>query len=605
MLTNQTIDPSRDPNQKPFILWRPFIASWQWLFPPTLAHQDRQSGIARWIAGGLIAIICVTLTVLAILYAKPIQDRYQDWRAEGLVDEARQLAENGQIVNAVMKAQEAYGMAPDNVKTLRINGEFFTMMKRNEAIYFLEKLEDQGAATSSDIQLKIRALMNTGQKKEAEFELEKLLKSEPLSESLMALSEELWGVRDQNSNLLPLLADYVEKNPNDLENRLRLATVQVNSSLPGATSDGIETLWELAERNDPIGIQAIDALAQLDSLPPDENEHLIERLQSHPDATGWHFVKALNKRITANPGRRTNIILEAIANAEGKSREDLVPIVRWLVEEKEYLQVLALVPLEEAKSYQPILENYLTALTMLGRNSELKEIVNDPKIEGVINRTVLSFYRAHLAFVTQEPEDVFRTELITAKNAAALENRGKMLLSIARYAENRGHNDIAEEAYRDAALNKLSERPGYEGLLRSTIANGNTEGLFRAAREAVRRWPDDQAYVERYLYACLLLGLDIELSIHHSLKLLKTQPNNHTGKLIAALGHWRIGDYSSASNYLQYMDLNKLTEGQRAVYAGIAEDAGFQEEARAIIGSIASNATMMPEERSMFDAIQR
>lgn len=603
MLTNQTIDPSRDPNKKPFLLWRPFIATWQWLFPPTLAHQDRQSSVARWVAGVLIAAVCITLTVLAILYAKPIQDSYQDWRATNLVKEARQLAENGQIVNAVMKAQEAYSMAPENVDALRVNGEFFTMMKRNEATYYLKKLEDQGAATVSDTQLKIRALLNTGQKKEAEFELEKLLKSEPLSESMMQLSEEIWGVRQQNSNLLPLLKEYVEKNPSDMANRLRLATVQINSSLPSETSEGLASLWDLAESDEPIGIQAIEALAQLDSLPPDQNDHLIERLQNHPDATGWHFVTALKKRIAANPNRRTDIILEAVAEAEGKSRENLVPIVRWLVEEKEYLQVLALVPLEEAKAYQPILENYLTALTMLGRNSDLKEIVNDPAIEGIINRTVLSFYRAHLAFVTNEPPEVFRTELITAKNAAATEHRGKMLLSIAKYAEDRGHTDIAEEAYRDAALNKLTERPGYEGLLRSTMANGNTEGLFRAAREAVRRWPDDQAYVERYLYSCLLIGQDIELAIFNAQKLLKLQPKNHTGKLVAALGYWRIGDIDTASTYLQYMDLNKLTEGQRAVYAGIAALAGFQSEARQIVGSIASNATMLPEERRMFDDV--
>ena len=420
---------------------------------------------------------------------------------------------------------------------------------------------------------------------------------------MMQLSEEIWGVRQQNSNLLPLLKEYVEKNPSDMANRLRLATVQINSSLPSETSEGLASLWDLAEIDEPIGIQAIEALAQLDSLPPDQNDHLIERLQNHPDATGWHFVTALKKRIAANPNRRTDIILEAVAEAEGKSRENLVPIVRWLVEEKEYLQVLALVPLEEAKAYQPILENYLTALTMLGRNSDLKEIVNDPAIEGIINRTVLSFYRAHLAFVTNEPPEVFRTELITAKNAAATEHRGKMLLSIAKYAEDRGHTDIAEEAYRDAALNKLTERPGYEGLLRSTMANGNTEGLFRAAREAVRRWPDDQAYVERYLYSCLLIGQDIELAIFNAQKLLKLQPKNHTGKLVAALGYWRIGDIDTASTYLQYMDLNKLTEGQRAVYAGIAALAGFQSEARQIVGSIASNATMLPEERRMFDDV--
>lgn len=605
MLTNQTIDPTKDANQKPFILWRPFVAVWHWMVPPTVAHRDRQSSTARWVAGSLIAVVCVGLATLAILYAKPIQDSWQRWRSDRMVEEARRLAEDGQVVNAVIKAQEAYSMAPDNPNALRINGEFFSLMKRNEAVYFLEKLEQGGGATASDRQIKIRALKNIGRDKEAAAELEALLREEPLSESLMKLSEEVWGVRQKNANMLPLIKSYVEKHPDDNANRLRLATVQINSALPGEISAGMRSLWELAERDDEIGLRAIDSLNQLDSLPPDETTRLIERLKAHPDAGGWHYVAALKRTIQANPSRRTAIISEAVESAKGKDREDLVPIVRWLVEEKQYLQVLSLVSLEEAKTYQPILENYLTALTMLGRMDEIEQIVNDPKVEGIINRTLLAFYRAHLAFVTKKPDQEFRTQLITAKNAAAAEGRGSMLLSIGSYAEQRGQTDIAAEAYHDAAMNRQSERPGYEGLLRCSLANGNTAALFEASREAVRRWPDDESYIENYLYSCLLIGHDMELALYNAKKLHARQPSNHPAKLLVALGYWRMHHFDQAAGYLQRMDLNELTEGQRAVYAGIAAAAGFEPEAAQIARSIAANATMLPEERRLFESIPR
>ncbi len=605
MLTNQTIDPTRDANQKPFILWRPFVAIWHWMVPPTVAHRDRQSKAARWVAGSLIAVLCIGLATLALLYAKPIQDSWQRWRSDKMVAEARRLAEDGQVVNAVMKAQEAYSMDPDNPSALRINGEFFSLMKRNEAVFFLEKLEEKGGATASDRQIKIRALKNIGRDKEASAELEALLTEEPMSESLMQLSEEVWGVRQKNANMLPLIKSYVEKHPDDDANRLRLAMVQISSTLPGETSEGMRTLWKLAERDDAIGLQAIDFLNQLESLPPDENGQLIERLKSHPDANGWHYVAALKRTIQANPTRRNSIISEAIESAKSKKREDLVPIVRWLVEEKQFLQVLSLVSLEEAKTYQPILENYLTALTMLNRMDEIEEIVNDPKIESIINRTLLAFYRAHLAFVTKKPDIEFRTQLITAKNAAAAEGRGSMLLSIGSYAEQRGQTDIAAEAYSGPALSRQTERPGFEGLLRCSLANGNTEGMFQASQEAVRRWPDDESYIEHYLYSCLLIGHDMELALYNAKKLNARQPSNHPAKLVVALGHWRLRDYDKAASYLQHMDLNELTEGQRAVYAGIAASAGYEPEAIEIAGSIAAKARMLPEERRFFDAIPR
>jgi tetratricopeptide (TPR) repeat protein len=605
VLTNQTIDPTKDPNQKPFFLWRPFVAVWHWLVPPTVAHQDRQSSLARWVAGGIAASVCITLTTLAIVYAKPIQDSWQKWRSDKMVEDARRLAQDGQVVNAVMKAQQAYQMSPDNPNALRLNGEFFSAMKRNEAVYFLEKLEAAGGATASDRQVKIRALMNIGRQKEASAELERLLKSTPPSESLMKLSEDVWGVRQRNSRMLPLIKGYVDKNPDDEANLMRMAVVQINSSLPGEVAEGIRILWDLADKDDKTGLQAIDYLNQLQSLPPDENARLIERLQEHPDATGWHYVAALKREIQSNPSRRTNIVSEAVESAKGKSREDLVPIVRWLVEEKQFLQVLSLVTLEEAKAYQPILENYLTALTMLGRVDQIEAIVEDPKIENIINRTLLAFYRAHLAYVTNQPEQDFRTKLITAKNAAAAEGRGQMLLSIGKYAEQRGQNDIAAEAYNDAALNRATERPGYEGLLRCRLANGNTPGLFDAAREAVRRWPDDESYMENYLYSCMLIGHDMELALYNARKLLSRQPSNHPAKLLVALGYWRLHNYRQASGYLQNMDLNELSEGQRAVYAGIAASAGFKKEAGEIARSIAAKATMLPEERVMFEAIPR
>jgi sensor histidine kinase regulating citrate/malate metabolism len=136
MLWNQKIDPSQDHTPKPFVLWRPFIAAWEWMVPPTVAHRDRQSPLARWIATFVIVSICTSLTVLGIVYARPIKNSIKNMRAERMVKEARRMAENGQMINAVMQAQEAYQKAPESIDAIRLNFEYFALMKRDTALYF-------------------------------------------------------------------------------------------------------------------------------------------------------------------------------------------------------------------------------------------------------------------------------------------------------------------------------------------------------------------------------------------------------------------------------------------------------------------------------------
>jgi len=600
VLTNQTIDPNQTGQPKPFILFRPFVAVWHFLVPPTQAHKDRQSATARWAARISIIVFCLALITLAFIYAKPIQDSYQDWQADKLVNESRRMAEDGQIVNAVFKAQDAYKIAPDNINAIRLNTEFMTAMKRPEALFFLDKLEEKGATELQDKQTRVKALLNLDRSKEAATLMEEVLSQSPSDPVTMKLAEDVWGKSQKNSILLKTLKNYAKEHPEDASHSLRLAKIQTDSGNPNEVSDGLRRAWEVALRDDPLGLQALEFLDSFESLPPDEATELIQRLRAHPKATGWHLVAALRRQLLLNPAQRVNLIQEAIELTRGKTREDLVPMIRWLVEQQQFLQVLALVSEEDAKGYQPLLENYLTALTMLKRFEDLERLVKDPKVEAILNQSVSAFYRAHLAFVMNKPADEIRSALMVAKNAADIERRGELCMKIGEYAEARGFSDIAEQAYKSAAQNPRTDRIGYQGLLRASEANGNTEGLLEAATAAVQRWPDDPIYVERFLYVNLLAGRQLELTLLEVQKLLEQRPEDQLRRLLTALAHWRLSDFKAATPLLQKMDISQLSAGQKAIFAAIARDSETNnsvQAARDVILSIDPQAKMLPEER--------
>ena len=608
MLTNQQIDPAQLGQTKPFILFRPFVAVWHLLVPPTQAHKDRQSPVARWIARIGILTVCLGLIIGAFFYAKPMQDSYQDWKAEGLVAEARQMAEDGQIVNAVFKAQEAYKIKPDNVQAIRINTEFLTAMKRPEALFFLDQLESAGATELKDKQTRVKALLNLNRNKEASDLLEQVLSEAPSDAHSMKLAEEVWGASQKEGVLLKTLKTYAEKHPEDAEHSLRLARIQTESSDPLEQSAGRRRAWEIAQKDDALGLKALEFLDSFEMLPPDEASHLIQRLRAHPKATGWHNVAALKRKLALNPSQKVELVQEAIDLAHGKSREDLVPMVRWLVEQQQFLQVLALVPEDEAKDYQPLLENYLTALTMLQRFEDLERLVNDPKVQSILNQSVAAFYRAHLAFVMRKPVEEVRTALILAKNAADTERRGELCIKIAEYAEARGFADIAEDAYKSAALNPRTDRIGYQGLIRASEANGNTAGLLEAATEANRRWPNDPVYQERYIYVNLLTGRELETSLLAAQQLLDQRPEDQQRRLMVALAHWRLGDIKTATPLLQNLDLRALSAGQKAALAVLARDSNANnaaDAARTVVSNIEAQARMLPEERGFLTKATR
>ncbi|HYF36251.1 MAG TPA: hypothetical protein VD994_13235, partial [Prosthecobacter sp.] len=524
MPTQPNPDFSLDGQPKRFILLRPFFALWNWLFPGTLAEMDRQSKIARWIARITIVVVFVSAAVAAVKYAKPIQDAYQDWKAERLVKEARQFFEDRLWANSLSKAQEAVTIAPDNVNAMRCMAELLTAFRKNEALHFLDRLEQAGAATAADRQLRVRALLNVGRVKEASQLLEQLLETEEPNDTLMRLAEEMWDETQRDTVLLRSMKAYAEQNPDNKNHSLRLARAQALSKTDAEVSAGMRRAYELAQEDDEVGLRALEFLDSFESLPPEESNMLIRRLRNHPKAGGKHFVAALKRQVLLEPARKPQLIREAIDHARGKSREDLVPMVRWLLEQGEPLQVIALVDEEDAKSYQPLLENYLTALTMLQRSDDLERMVNDPKVAKLLSQSVRAFYRAHLAFVTRKAPEEIREALIGARNAADVERRPELLLSIADYAEKRGYSDIAEEAYRSASMMPRREREAYQGLLRTAELNGKTEALLKAAKEANVKWPDDPNYLERYIYASLLTGHDMETAFQRALSLLDLQP---------------------------------------------------------------------------------
>ena len=615
MLTDQNIDPTRQNSPErwnPVV--RPFVRAWEWLVPSSVAARDRQSPLARWVGIFLIVSVSLSLIIAGILYAKPIQDSWQTSRSDSMIKEAEDLMENGQVANGFWKIQEAYKEAPHSENAIRTNAKWFLSVRPETTLWMLDLLRDKGVETREDKMLRVRALVKVNRSSEATAELEALLRTEPASEALLQLSEEIWGARQQNPAVLKMMEEFAAKNPDDLDSALRVAKVKIASNLPSKVGEGMDSIWKMAQRDDSPGLAAIEYLDSLPALPSELGKKYIQRLKEHPLGDDRHYIAALKREMKLFPGRRTIIITEALAKYRNKKRDELLPFIRWLVEEQQFLEVVTLLSEEDAKSHQGLLENYLTSLTMLKRFEQIERIIEDPAVEKILDPTTHAMFRAHLAFVTSKPAEEFRSLLIAAKTMAERNARFPSLQRIAEYAEARSHFDIAEDAYRltvRAARRSASpqaaliEREALKGLLKACEANGHSDAAFNACQDAIHRFPEDSDFLDKALYISLLVGHEVETSLDKAKKLLQTQPKDQHRRLMLSLAHWRLLDSRRALEYLQYMDLNLLTQGQRAVFAAVASAAGFHEQALTVVNAIDPKAVMYPEERMCYLRVAR
>jgi hypothetical protein len=123
-----------------------------------------------------------------------------------------------------------------------------------------------------------------------------------------------------------------------------------------------------------------------------------------------------------------------------------------------------------------------------------------------------------------------------------------------------------------------------------------------------RRWPDNVAYQERYIYASLLTGLELETSIGKAIKLYEARPRDSKRKLLMALAYYRMKNTDQSLRVMQNTNLPDFTSaGEGAVFCGImrASNENLATLAKKILAQVSEKDLMLPEEQRFLDIARR
>lgn len=609
MFTTQDPDPD---SRKPFILWRPIVIWWQWLVPPTQAHKDRQPRLARLIAAGLLVLVVSLFTSLFFLYSHDAAKIYKRWRSNSLAREAARFEKRAadfldqdrpteyqdELVKAFKKASEAYISDSNNPAALSVAARIYTRAGQSQARYLWDKLDSLHAMTSDDVPWRIQALARLNEDKSASDQIEEVLRQSKPTKKIVKVADEVMQRLGRSDQLLAILKSYTEREPDDLDTRLTYAMRLSQLGNPDQKNEGREMLWDLAGNNAITGLRAIEFLDSQQISDPELQLRLIERLEHHPLGTEHDKIAALRRKTLAEPERKQDIIQNAIKERSKAKREQLVPLAQWIIEEKQPETLLSFLKEEQVRDYQPLLHHYLNALTMMNRYDELERIVKDPRTR--LTTAERDFHLLHLAFIKskgiEKPDGEIDKLLIDSVSSALKENRLDLLIELGHYAEKRNHFRTAMQAYKAATVNQRTEREGFEGMLRSSYLAGSSGEFANAARETARRWPDNQEFIERYFYSCLLNGTEMEVVAERCSKLYEARPNDSQRKLLMSLASYRVRDREACLHYMEGMSLRDLSPGQGAVFCGLLRTIGYVKQSEDLARPIPDDQPMLPEE---------
>jgi hypothetical protein len=618
MLTSQDPDPSA---KKPFILWRPIIGAWHWLVPPTQAHADRQSSTARVVAAILVIVLALTIIFLGLSYGRSWGRLYKQWRARSLMIEAKKYEAKGEdymeqkltieaqqaFVMAIKNANEAYKLDSTNIDCVRFWAKSETRAKHGpSAVWLWKRLEELAPLTDDDQSWRIQAFTINSEDKQAADQIEKTLENGAPSKKAVLTAVEVFERLGRQQQLLGMLRNVSQKNPENAELQLVLSMRMVQIGSEDDAKMGLQKLWAIAAKDNDTSLKALEFLESVKKLTPDETLRLADRLEHHSLSKEVHKVSALKLRtaLETDGSKRELIYAKALEDRRTAKREDLQHVIRWLNEENQCQRVVDFLRQREdqVREFKPLLQNYLNALTKLDRNIDLERLLKDKRTN--LSTSERNFYLVHLAYVMKKPEDELRSLLLDALDSAVSDGQIGMLTLIGGWAEARDLLDESKKAYFAASVHPRTEREGYEGLIRVTYKLGDTKGYFDAVREATKRWPENQFFSDQYLYAALLMGTEMESTQGRIIQLLDTRPKDSQRKLMMALSLYRQQDPKESGRYLNNISLNDLTLGQGAVMCGIMRAAGYGAQAVQIAQQIPTSTRMLPEEETFLKRIR-
>ena len=547
------------------------------------------------IASGVVVFVSMALMAGSLGGARHVVGSWKNWRAEAKINQAEVCFDNEDFGTGFLLASEACADAPDNEKAIRCLARRWAQVGSSKSLYFIERLEKIGRLTREDRMTKVGALINERRFKEAQTLVAELSANGDLEPELVKLGCQIFRAGFAMPPALRTAALETISVMTDHTAAVDLASLMIESDdrEPATTA-----LWNLVDSAKPsIARKAAKALH--DNIPATaaSSGYLAWVMTELPNADARLRASALERVIKSDPAKAERMFKQAVDEWGGAPLADRAILGRLISSCGRPASLVGLFSHDEATTDPVVANLYAESLLANGRVDESVALLKDDRLP--VSRAQRAYAEAVVTLHVTTGGDERRFRLLRALDASAAEANVNLLVGVAELAGRAALIPVAERAYEECRHLRGAREVVMDGLISLYEAHGSTEKLLATTKEAMLMWPGNERYLEKNVYASLLLGQNMEEAAAKAESLLEKRPADEVRLFLASMAHARMGNTTMARCELRKLNASSnIPPRFRAVIGGLLKSVGDSQTASSFVIDVTDQEVPLPEEKA-------
>jgi len=506
----------------------------------------------------------------------------KQWLARRLLPELRQQIKERNVQQSAATLREARRWASDDPEVLHASLDFLSSFGGDprSSISIVRRLQEIGAATPDDLVLLGKMHARVGEIAKAREIHNQLPPAVRQQHNGLELQADLLQAAGNNRDANAVRRTALQNAVDDPESLRQLAAIDLVSNDPARRNAMSERLWQLSRTDSPVSLTAIELLSKFKDLTVPQCDELFRMVEAVPTADNRSEAarfSMLSARLRLSPQLRDEVIAQEIMRWKDRTPSQTVPLVNWLVNEREFSRILRLVPAQTAARYTDLLPAYVDALRGTSKWQELDTFVTTGGIDPAFPVQKIRLWQVETQHHLRPDPQRSRQILLRIYEEAGRGDDLATTLAAGSLAEQLNQWDLAERCYAAIiAKHAKARQPLLPRLYQMTAYQHNGPGMLSASAQLLELKPESTQLLSQKLYLQLLLGIDLELAQSQLQNVLQAAAERtDMMHLLQALAAFREGQMEAAHSPLsQVTHPEDFNAGMRAVYAALLKLSG-------------------------------
>lgn len=527
---------------------------------------------------------------------------YRSWQERRLIAQANALVNEGDYKRATLGAKRVLQLNPQSIAAVRIMARVAELGETRAAVDWRRRVVDLKGATAQDWLALARVAIRFEDAATAEFAISRVpAEARETAEYYAVLGERAFARRDA-PEMERQFQEAVQRDPENKQYRLRLATVHLTASEFSVREQARRTLLEL--RSDrQFRREAMRKLIDHE-LRTGSN---VEALALARELDGFEEKTFLDRLLLLSATRAAQdpaleLLLQQVKEAAAGTPDYIAALVTWWNGNQ-----MPAAAVEWSRTLKPdLLGQRGVPLALADSYMALRDWEGLQRFVKNANWGGLDYVRAALhSRALRELGNSSDAATQWAEASKKVSGRAEDAFRLAEMLEKWGWRNETIEIFWLASKDPAKGELALQSLYRYYAQKGDTGGLYRVMLRREETRPNDRDIQNNFAHLSLLLNLNAERGQRIARELHEADPLNPAYASTYAFALYVQGQPAKALAIFNKMPADHLRRPDIAAYYGVVLAASGDHSRAAEYLDLGEQATLLPEEKALLEKARR